>query len=689
VRGGRAGAVVVACIAAALPSTGGVAAPTAVSGWLTYGNGVTRTGIAARPVGAHALQQAWFSPIEGRITSQALVARDTPAAGTFTIYAATSAGRVYAFAPNGYVRWQADLGQLAHECTQLAGWGVTGTGAIDPLGGVLYVADAFGRLHALDLRTGAERSDWPVRLFDDPEREHVWGALTLVGRDLYVPTGAYCDAGPMQGKVIRVALESRTVSSWAAVPDSLGGGGGIWGWGGLAYSARQDALFAVTGNAFRGGQNDGPAFRESAGYGEHLVELSRDLTLRAASHPENVREELDLDFVGSPVVFERQGCGELVVALNKNGTLYAWRTAAVADGPLWQVELQQLDPTQPVLTQPAYSARHGAIFVSTFTGLIRVSLDRECKPAVGWAYPFGVETLHGSPTVSGDFVWTVVSSAPPALLAVDARTGKLRSRLFLGGATFAAPTIVDGRIFLGEMHGMTGAVPVRRTSGASAVPGHSSWSDPQHGWESRESGVYSTDDGGKTWRRILPLYATSLVRTSARAGVVAIGYPASSCHCRTTQYVTADGGAHWRAASAVGEDFTGRGDQLYWWRAGTLQHVMRWPAGASSTLGSKTVARVDDGRIVDAVPIPTGVAAAVTGRRGGAGWDTTPRVLLYADGEGRLATLPERPGSLLVQSISATWPVLTVTALDFDTDRPTRVVWRSADGGNTWALAEG
>ena len=42
-------------------------------------------------------------------------------------------------------------------------------------------------------------------------------------------------------------------------------GGAIWGWGGITYSAAQDALFVVTGNAFEGGSNIGAAFSEDAG----------------------------------------------------------------------------------------------------------------------------------------------------------------------------------------------------------------------------------------------------------------------------------------------------------------------------------------------------------------------------------------------------------------------------------------
>jgi len=155
------------------------------------------------------------------------------------VYVATTEGFVYALAENGYIRWRVELGQLERICAQIDGYGVTGTPVIDRDTNALYVADAFGRVHALDLATGVEHEGWPVRLYADFRRELVWGALTLVTGSLYVGTGSYCDR-PMVGKVFRIELATRGVSRWRAVPRALGGGGGVWGWGGIAYSARRD-----------------------------------------------------------------------------------------------------------------------------------------------------------------------------------------------------------------------------------------------------------------------------------------------------------------------------------------------------------------------------------------------------------------------------------------------------------------
>src|SRR4029453_14058626 len=163
----------------------------------------------------------------------------------------------------------------------------------------IYVADAFGRVHALDLATGAERPGWPATVYTDFRRELVWGALTAVGGSLYFGTGSYCDR-KMVAKVFRVDIATGGVSQWEVVPKRLGGGGGVWGWGGLAYSAARGSLNAVTGNAFEGGLNRGKRFREYAGYGERLVELGTDPRVRAPRPPPEHRQVEEHHLLRSP-----------------------------------------------------------------------------------------------------------------------------------------------------------------------------------------------------------------------------------------------------------------------------------------------------------------------------------------------------------------------------------------------------
>jgi hypothetical protein len=649
-----------------------------VSGWLTFGAAPARPGATTSAVGP--LRAGWFAPLTGTVTAQPLVARNVPRAGESTSYVVTQSGFVYALAANGYVRWRVDLGRYTStNCPQVPdGWGLTGTPVIDPATRALYVADAFGRLHALDLVTGAERAGWPVVLYSDYKRELVWGALLLAGGSVYAGTGSYCDL-PMEGKLIRVSLADRQVSSWTSVPASLGGGGGIWGWGGAAYSAKRDAIFVVTGNAFKGGSNTGAAFSEDAGYGEHLVELSRDLDVVAADDP-GLAGFSDLDFVGSPVVADTADCGELVAAQAKNGMFFAWNAADVSAGPAWSLKLQKADPETPLLTQPTWSSRWRSFYVATASQLVRIQLNASCKPRIAWKTPLGDATLYPSPTVAGGTVWLglpvkQLSGVPEALLGIAAGPGRVTVRKPIQGVSFAPPSIVAGTLFLASMHALdAGGFHVARGRPASKLGRYTSRIDASHRWQSREDGVFSTDDGGRHWRRIYPRYATRVLRLTRTSGVISVGSPAPACGCATRQLWTPDGGKTWRNAS-IGPNFVGSAGSLYWWTSTGL--FLAGPGFRSSI----RLATSDD-PIVSAALVHGGVVALVD-RAGKA-----PRVMLAQGSSARLITLPAGPSNTVVRTIRLSGGELVVhgTYVPVSAGDAVRVDWTSKDGGQTWTF---
>lgn len=663
-------------------------------GWLVYGNDLVRSSSTDTSLSPPSVRPAWFTPVAGRISSQALVAQDVPAPGQRTLYVATSKGVVYALTENGYIRWRVELGQLDRICQQIDGYGVTGTPVIDPGTHALYVIDAFGRLHALDLATGVERPGWPVRLYLDYRRELVWGASTLVNGSLYVGTGSYCDRS-MEGKVIRVDLATQQVSRWVSVPFRLGGGGSVWGWGGVAYGARRGSLFVATGNAFEGGTNVGKRFRESAGHGEHLVELSPDLTVRAEQHPAQIKNRRDYGFAGSPVIFDHRFCGELIAAVNKDGFIYAWRGPNVSAGTIFRLRLSKSTLAAPLLSQPAYSPRTGALYVATPSRLVRIDIDRRCRGRLTWGKRVGSGLYNGSPTIAGNTVWLAENANNgSSLLGFDAASGKERFRSALAGPTYVAPTVVGDRLYVGTYTG--GVQGFARTSGlarvvgsdASALLEYRSFADTLHGWASRADGVYATEDGGASWRRIFDRSAVRVARVTATSGMVAAGDRVTKCGCRQVRLWTADGGATWhRTKQAAGNGFAGASGTLWWWRGGALSRAAAWPPGARG-LRPVAVAKVK-GSFLDVEPIPRGVAALVTRRVGGIGFDWRPLVVLVQGRAVRRLLLPRTAGDVLVRSLAVAWPEIAVHGVDvtaFTRREEGTVLWRSEDGGATWTV---
>ena len=104
----------------------------------------------------------------------------------------------------------------------------------------------------------------------------------------------------------------------------------------------------------------------------------------------------------------------------------------------------------------------------------------------------------------------------------------------------------------------------------------------------------------------------------------------------------------------------------------------------SARLASTTIAALADGTIRDVEPIPGGVAALVSSRVRGQGWDTAPRVLLAKGATVQTLTLPTARGRLLAQGLTVAWPKLTVSATDFVANPARAAVWNTPDGGATW-----
>jgi outer membrane protein assembly factor BamB len=425
---------------------------TRISDWLTYGNGPERLGYTSGEIQIQGLRQVWSRQLNGHVTSQPLVAHNLGRSRRLTIFAATSAGRVYALNASGRVLWQRRLGHIKHTCKQLPEYGITGTPVIDPAGETLYAADARGDLHALDLRTGHERTRF--RLYSDFRKELVWGALTFVRGSVYVPTASYCDAAPMEGKLIRVRVPEGRLTRWISVSSHAGGGGGIWGWGGISYDKHSDSLLAATGNAL------GPT--ESAGYGERVVELTRGLRVRGSNHPPDISGGLDLDFAGSPLVVEAAGCGRLVVTQNKNGRLYAWQGGQLSRAPLWTLEVAPfvVGNTPPALGQPAYAPPLRSFYIVSSSRATRVVVTPDCRPRIAWSVPLNtVFLLNGSPTIAKDTVWfsqAIPGSRrirPGLVVGLNASSGVVRFRALIDSIALAAPSVLDGRVYVASFAG--------------------------------------------------------------------------------------------------------------------------------------------------------------------------------------------------------------------------------------------
>jgi hypothetical protein len=241
---------------------------------VTYHGAADRSGLYVAPTltwtpaATVRLDAGFHATVDGKVYSQPLY-WVPPGGGAARLIVATENNFVYALdADTGAQIWRTVLGvpvpPSALPCGNINPWvGVTGTPAIDPATGIVYLEALVqprsgGPRHlvfGLSLATGKPAPGWPVdvanglaalgRGFNNaPQGQR--SALTLVNGKLYVPyAGRYGDCGAYNGMVVGFNLAKPGVfGAWS----TESAGGGSWGQSGVAFDGA--SMFVTTGNAF-------------------------------------------------------------------------------------------------------------------------------------------------------------------------------------------------------------------------------------------------------------------------------------------------------------------------------------------------------------------------------------------------------------------------------------------------------
>ncbi len=229
--------------------------------------------------------------VDGQVYAQPLVLSNVSInGGTHSVvYVATENDSVYALdANNGALYWKVPFappasGITAPTASQIGcsdispEYGITSTPVIDPSSGTIYiVANTYEngvyyyRLHALNVITGAEQSGSPVVISDpngvfNAQDQNQRTGLLLTNGHIIFGFSAHCDHSSWNGWVF--SYNASTLAQEAVflpVPESNGGQAGVWmGGAGLAADAGGN-LFFSTGN----GDFDG-----SSSFGDTILKL--------------------------------------------------------------------------------------------------------------------------------------------------------------------------------------------------------------------------------------------------------------------------------------------------------------------------------------------------------------------------------------------------------------------------------
>lgn len=441
-------AAVLALAALSLTTASAPARSVPGHGWTTWGNGKLRqsraSSSALKVSNASRLALAWGRPIGGTGAAQPLYLTRVAVAGRRRdIYvAAAESGRVSAFdATSGAVLWTRELGAIPTGCAQMPKgvFGVTGTPVYDPARGIIYVA-ATDKLWALDVHSGQPSPGWPILLPIDQFHEHVWGALALAGGHVYLALASYCDRRPYSGRVLSVRTAPAAVDhQWVVVntPGGDPGGGGIWGWAGLAVTP-DGHIWAASANA-----NTAAGDPENLDHAESITELGPSLGLIHTSHAPGMPTKGDFGFGSTPIVFKAGACGALVAAEGKDGAVYLWSRARLGAGPVQRFELAF---PATLYGSPAWDPLTRRLFVTTSQGyagtpggLDALAVTKGCRLRVAWNRKLGGQ-LNAVPTVVNNTV--VVATGTGELRVYATKTGRLRASRTLGAAAFQAPIAI-------------------------------------------------------------------------------------------------------------------------------------------------------------------------------------------------------------------------------------------------------
>jgi outer membrane protein assembly factor BamB len=152
------------------------------------------------------------------------------------------------------------------------------------------------------------------------------------------------------------------------------------------------------------------------------------------------------------MLFQPRGCAALLAVIHKNGTLFVYRRDALGAGPVQRVDLGT-PGFMSVSGTFAWSRTGQKLYVTTdnqtLHGLLAFRVSH-CRLTEAWRRGVHRQMWSpSSPTVANGVVY-FGTGRDRQLVAVNARTGKLlwRSRRRIGGAIYAAPTVINGHVFV-------------------------------------------------------------------------------------------------------------------------------------------------------------------------------------------------------------------------------------------------
>jgi outer membrane protein assembly factor BamB len=228
-----------------------------------------------------------------------------------------------------------------------------------------------------------------------------------------------------------------------------GSGGGIWSYGGLSADSAGN-IFTATGDSNQVGGGH-------AGYSEHVVKLSYKLKVRSSNFPHLPGR--DADFGATPLLYHAPGCPPELAVGNKYGSFFVYDRRHIGRGPVQRIGLGgSIRGQKALLGVAAYSPKTNMVYTMNprhhgkyKPGVVAFRVTKKCHLSKAWNAA-GPGKLQSSPTIANGVLY-YGNGGRGDVVAFNAQSGKRLARFHIGAPIFAAPTVVNGRLYVSAWDG--------------------------------------------------------------------------------------------------------------------------------------------------------------------------------------------------------------------------------------------
>jgi len=354
--------------------------------------------------------------------------------------------------------WATYLGQInSPKCPYPSTIGVASTPTVirELIGGentpVLLIGGGDANFYALNATTGAVI--WKTSL-STGTGSFLWSSPVVYHGSVYEGLSSQLDCPLVRGRLYQLnAINGNIQHVFNTVP---GGCTGASVWGSPTIDTTAGTLYFGTGNPSKGCQQPEP-------YAVSIIELSTtNLAFIGSWQVPSSQQIPDSDFGTTPTLFQGMinGVMQPLVGLeNKNGIFYAFVRGNLSQGPVWQVTIGDGEIFSPAAWDNSnlyIAGGHANISGTSCQGTNNEGSLQAVDPGTGtflWqdCFPSGnvigaVTVVPGVAVVATGSDLEVVSTAAGQSLFTYTDTS-------IGGTFFAAATIANGVLYIGDTNG--------------------------------------------------------------------------------------------------------------------------------------------------------------------------------------------------------------------------------------------